>query len=87
MRIALENSADEAFGIEAVATRAGSLRARRLTGSRRISDSQGKPCSGELAELREQVYVKYPVTRSAKLDDGWIDPVTWKYETEATAAA
>ena len=31
----------------------------------------------ELAEFGEQVCVKDPVSRHAKLDDHWIGPVTW----------
>ena len=38
---------------------------------------KGKPFSGELAEFGEDVYVRDPVTRHAKLDDRWIGPVTW----------
>ena len=38
---------------------------------------KGKPYSGELAEFGEQVYVKDPISRHAKLDDRWIGPVTW----------
>ena len=33
--------------------------------------------SEELAEFGEQVYVKDPISRHAKLDDRWIGPVTW----------
>ena len=41
------------------------------------SDSKGKPCSEELAEFGEQVYVMDPISRHAKFDGRWIGPGTW----------
>jgi len=85
MRIALEKSADKAFGIEDnilvwLCRHAGWLITRfhvQTDGLTPYQRLKGKPYSGELAEFGEQVYVKDPVTRQAKLEDRWIGPVTW----------
>ena len=82
-RIALEKSADKAFGIEhnilvSLCCHSGWLITRfhvQTDRAHAVSATQRKTCSGELAEFGEQVYVKDLLTRNAKLDDRWIGPV------------
>ena len=57
----------------------------RLLESLLTSDSTKNPYSGELAEFREQIYVKDPISRHVKLDDRWIGPVTWIGEADRPA--
>ena len=85
MRISLEKSADKSFGVEDnilvwLCQHAGWLITRfhaQTDGLTPYQRLEGKPYSGELAELGGQVYVKDPILRHAKLDDRWIGPVTW----------
>ena len=90
MRVALERSADKSSGFEDnilvwlcrpvrwLITRFY-VQTDGLTPYQRL---KGKPYNGELAEYGEQVFVKDPVSRHAKLDDRWIGPVTWIGKTD-----
>eukprot|EP00974_Lingulodinium_polyedra_P128389 11205895-Lingulodinium_polyedra.AAC.1 len=43
---------------------------------------RGRPYGGDVVEFAEQVYVKDPAVRKAKLDDRWLGPVTWVGKVE-----